>query len=778
MHRKKRRWNPLQKKITALYERLSRDDEQQSESNSITNQKKYLEDFAKANGFHNIRHFTDDGYTGTNFNRPGFNALLEEINAGNVAILCIKDMSRIGRNYLQVGFYTEILFPQKGVRFIAVNNNIDSDNPTDNDFTPFLNIMNEWYAKDTSKKIKAVFRNRMENGLRCSGSTPYGFYRNPEEKQHFYIDEEAAAVVRRIFNMAANGISVANIRDTLKAEKVLIPAAYQAQATGRIQMHHSYSDPYRWSTGTVVNILERQEYLGHTVLGKTVCENFKTKQRRRLPPDQWLFFPNTHEAIVDQDTWDMANKLRKRSPRRVAKGTYTHRLSGLVFCADCGSRMGYSAPPYERIVAGTVRDSDSSYQCGNYRGSKRGCSSHHIKASDLEAAILHAVQTVSQDILQDETDFINQLMTQWKQQHKQQHVEDQKELSRTKKRLAELDSLIQGLYESKINGTMPERQIQKLISRYDEEQLQLESRVLELEKATEATALKEADITRFTALVKKYKHITELTDPMLYSLIDRVEVHAATGGNTRYRQQQIDIHFSFVGHYLPSVPSISEEERIAQIDAAYEERLKQKRKKSNKRRDAWLATLKEDAPNDPESAAKLERYYEKRRASGKKHYYKQKAKEAEDPEIIARKAERQKRAHFNKMTIAELDSLAETDAFAAEVLRIRREKAAEKNRKAKERRTARAAADPEYAALLAARQAASKDKRNEKTRAARATLKERAKNDPDAAAEYEALKEKERRNANRYNAEKRARLSGLSELVEPEVTCKITATHI
>ena len=268
-------------KITALYERLSRDDEQQGESNSITNQKKYLEDYAKAKGFRNIRHFTDDGYSGTNFNRPGFNSLLEEVKAGNIGIICIKDMSRIGRNYLQVGFYTEILFPDKGVRFIAVNNNIDSDNPTENEFTPFLNIMNEWYAKDTSKKIRAVFRNRMESGLRCSGAVPYGYKRLSGDKQTLHLDEESAAVVRRIFKMAAEGYTVTSIAETLTNEKVLIPSAYWEQQEGMESRNHAYHDPYLWTTTTVGYIIERREYLGETVLGKTICENFKTKKRRK-----------------------------------------------------------------------------------------------------------------------------------------------------------------------------------------------------------------------------------------------------------------------------------------------------------------------------------------------------------------------------------------------------------------------------------------------------------------------------------------------------------------
>lgn len=233
-----------QGKITALYERLSRDDELQGESNSILNQKKYLEDYARKNGFNNIQHFTDDGYSGTNFNRPGFQSMIAEIEAGHIATVIVKDMSRFGRNYLEVGFYTEIQFPSKGVRFIAINNNVDSANPTDNDFTPFLNIMNEWYAKDTSNKIRAVFKSRMQDGKRCSGSIPYGYKRVPGDKQTLHIDAEAAAVVRRIFDMAASGASLAQIGQTLSDEKVLIPSAYEERHHPEAARNHSYHDPY------------------------------------------------------------------------------------------------------------------------------------------------------------------------------------------------------------------------------------------------------------------------------------------------------------------------------------------------------------------------------------------------------------------------------------------------------------------------------------------------------------------------------------------------------
>ena len=314
---------PANSKITALYERLSRDDDLQGESNSIINQKKYLEDFANAKGFKNLRHFSDDGYTGTNFNRPQFNALLAEIEAGHVDTVIVKDMSRFGRDYLQVGFYTEILFPDKGIHFIAINNGVDSENPTENEFTPFLNLMNDWYAKDTSRKIKAVFHNRMQSGLRCSGSIPYGYMRKPDDKQTLHVDPEAAAVVRRIFHMAAEGIPVRQIADTLHREKVLIPNAYAEKYHPESCRGHAYHDACLWTGTTVSAILDHEEYLGHTVLCKSVCINFKTKKRRKATPEERLFFPDTHEAIIDQETWDMAQRLRKRSVKS-RNGTITH----------------------------------------------------------------------------------------------------------------------------------------------------------------------------------------------------------------------------------------------------------------------------------------------------------------------------------------------------------------------------------------------------------------------------------------------------------------------
>lgn len=296
-------------KYTALYERLSRDDEMQGESNSIVNQKRYLEEYAQAQGFKNIRHFTDDGYSGTNFKRPGFQKMIAAIEAGEIDVVCVKDLSRFGRDYLKVGFYTEIMFPEKGVRFIAINNSVDSANPTENDFTPFLNIMNEWYAKDTSNKIRAIFRSRMQDGKRCSGAIPYGYRRDPEDKNHLLIDEEAAKVVRRIYQMVIDGMGSQAIANQLTADNVLIPSAYLEQSEHGESRNHSYHDPCRWNCTAVSYILDKQEYMGHTVLGKTICENFKTKKRRKARPDELIIFENTHEPIIDAETWHLVQNF-------------------------------------------------------------------------------------------------------------------------------------------------------------------------------------------------------------------------------------------------------------------------------------------------------------------------------------------------------------------------------------------------------------------------------------------------------------------------------------
>ena len=774
-------------KITALYERLSRDDEQAGESNSIQNQKKYLEEYARQKGLRNIRHFYDDGYSGTNFNRPGFAALLEEIEAGRVETLVVKDLSRFGRNYLQVGYYTEILFPKKGVRFIAINNNVDSATPQDNDFTPFLNIMNEWYAKDTSNKIKAIFKSRMKDGMRCSGSIPYGYKRKPDNKQTLIVDEPAAEVVRKIFRLACQGNSTTAIAEILTAEQVLIPAAYAALHNPKNCRHKSVTDPYRWNATTVGYILDRQEYLGHTVLGKSICENFKTKQRRAATPDELMIFPDTHEAIIDQDTWDIARKIRMKKKPRVANGTYSHRLSGLVYCADCGARMGFISPDARH--GDKHYDSDSAFQCGNYRSTAAECVSHYVKTSVLEAAVLQAIQTVSKYVLENEAEFIDQLRAVWNEHQTRATNSGQQELAEARKRMSDLDGKIQKLYESALNGLLPERQAQRMIQQYDEEQILLEKRIEELESLVQQDEIKEVDTSRFIALVKKYRDCEELTDTMLYAFIDRIEVHKATGGRTVYRQQKIDIHFNFIGNYYPPEETISEEERIAAIEADQLRKKQEKGKRAAERKKQKLEALRMAAEaGDPEAISKYEEHLANQRERNQKRRQKLKEAREADPEYLSQLEEKERikrekmleterkrmerASRKKKLTRAELKEKAKTDPVAAKEWEALKTKEAEARQRKKEREEARMAADPEYAAMMAERKAEYVRTRTAKRKAEREALVELAKTDEEAARKLAEM----RKYQSEATLRSRQKMVADAEAGDPDAIARYEAT--
>lgn len=573
-------------KITALYERLSRDDELQGESNSILNQKTYLESYARQQGFSNLRHFTDDGYSGINFNRPGFAAMVREIEAGNVGTVIVKDMSRFGRNYLQVGFYTEIMFPDKGVRFIAVNNSIDSAKPQENDFTPFLNIMNEFYSRDTSNKIKAIFRARMQDGKRCSGAIPYGYKRDPEDKNHLLIDEEAAKVVRRIYQMVIDGMGSQAIANQLTADNVLIPSAYLEQSEHGESRNHSYHDPCRWNCTAVSYILDKQEYMGHTVLGKTICENFKTKKRRKARPDELIIFENTHEPIIDAETWHLVQKLRRRTRRKLANGSYSHRLSGLVYCADCGKRLSYSSPQSQHRPDGKTYDADSSFRCPTYKSMYGECTMHYIKSSTLDKLVDEAVRKIARYVLRNEQAFLEQVRVLTSADQKHTQSEDKKELVNIKKRIAELDNYIKRLYEGNASGKIPDRQFEKLMAQYDSEQQELEERVKEIEVSIHEIQQESENGQQFVRLVQKYRDLTEIDQTALNEFIDKVVVHEATGGRTADRSQQIDIYFNFIGQFM--VEDTEEEllmqEQEAQRLADLKERERKDRRNETVRR--------------------------------------------------------------------------------------------------------------------------------------------------------------------------------------------------
>ena len=533
-------------KITALYERLSKDDELQGESNSISNQKEFLSRYAKENGYINIKHYTDDGYTGRNFNRPAIKELIKDVEDGKVGTVIVKDMSRFGRNYLQVGFYTEILFAKKQVRFIAITNNVDSDseNPNQNDFAPFLNIMNEWYAKDTSNKIKAVFSNRMNEGKRCSGSIPYGYNRLPHDKQTLVIDPVASKVVIEIFELAAKGENPASIARILTERQVLIPASYTLQYHPEQCNHKTELGNCNWHPNTVRTILNRREYLGHTILRKSVATNFKTGTRRQTSKDEMLFFESTHEAIITQELWDKAHKtLIKRPRKQTDKESKTQGIfSGYLFCADCGNRMSFQT---YSLKDGTKR---FAYRCSRYNTVVNPCSQHYITENVVNQLVLHSLKRILRRVIQDEKGFCDELRQKWEVENQNRPQQHKNDLVTAQKRFLELDTLITGLYENYISGILPERQYKSLMLKYSDEQSNIESKIKTLQTEMQESKETVFQADKFIKLIKRYKEPTELTADMINDLIDKIVVHEKVGEKNN-RQQQVDIYFNFIGKF-------------------------------------------------------------------------------------------------------------------------------------------------------------------------------------------------------------------------------------
>lgn len=558
-------------KITALYERLSRDDELQGESNSITNQKHFLEDYARKNGFVNIRHFTDDGVSGTTFDREGFQSMIAEVEAGNVAVIIVKDMSRFGRDYLKVGFYTEVMFKEKGVRFIAINNGIDSSNQQDSDFTPFLNIMNEWYARDSSRKIQAIFKARMQEGKRVSPSVPYGYRRDPDDKQHLIIDPEPAAVVRRIFKLVLEGNGVNRIADILYADKILIPSAYAEKYYPENQHSKSFHDPIRWTNQTIIHILEKREYMGHTVLGKTISESYKTKKRRKATEDELMIFENTHEAIIDEETWNNVQRLIETKRRPKKNGAPPCRLSGLLYCADCGSKLSH------RYNSRNKYDADNSYGCSSYRQYTRNCTMHYIRVSVVEKLILEAIREVSAYALSNEKEFVKKVREASDVQQEATMKEYRRRLGKAKRRHEELDDLVKKLYESFATGKIPEKHFDRLLSGYDNEQTTLEAEMQELQTGLDRYGADSVRADRFLELVRRYTDFSELTTPMLNEFIEKVVVHEADK-STGDRVQKVDIYLNFIGAF--TVPKME-----AALTAEQEAREQRKLQARNRERE-------------------------------------------------------------------------------------------------------------------------------------------------------------------------------------------------
>ena len=527
-------------KITALYERLSRDDfgkddDQQRESNSISNQKAMLEEFAARQGFTNIVHFTDDGISGTCFDRPGFLAMMKEVEAGNVEYLCIKDMSRMGRDYLKVGQIMEIL-RQRGVRLIAINDGVDSARG-DDDFTPFRNIMNEYYARDTSRKIRSTFQSKGKSGKHLTGTVIYGYLWN-EARDQWLVDPEAADVVKRIFAMTIEGYGPYQIASKLKEEKVLIPSAYLAQHGEGVNKNKTFKDVYGWGSSTICNLLEKREYLGHTINFKT-RKHFKDKKSHYVPEDEWTIFENTHEPIIDLATWERVQELRKQR-KRPNRYDEVGLFSGLLFCADCGSVL------YQQRYENKTRKQDC-YICGNYKKRTHDCTAHFIRTDLLTAGVTANLQKVTSYAAKHEKQFMKLLIEQNEDGGKRRNAAKRKELDAAEKRIAELSAIFKRLYEDSVTGRISDERFAELSADYEAEQKQVKSRAAELQaelaKAQEATVNAE----KFMKVVRKYTSFEELTHTLLREFIEKIVVHECSYDENGTRRQDIDIYYSFVG---------------------------------------------------------------------------------------------------------------------------------------------------------------------------------------------------------------------------------------
>ena len=528
-----------QQLITALYPRLSHEDELQGESNSISNQKRILETYAKQNGFSNLRWYTDDGYSGANFQRPGFQAMLADIEAGKVGTVIVKDMSRLGRNYLQVGMYTEMIFPQKGVRFIAINDGVDSAQG-ENDFAPLRNIFNEWLVRDTSKKIKAVKRSKGMSGKPITSKPVYGYLM--DEDENFIIDEEAAPVVRQIYSLCLAGNGPTKIARMLTEQQIPTPGTLEYQRTGSTRRYHPGYE-CKWATNTVVHLLENREYTGCLVNFKTEKPSYKMKHSIDNPIEKQAIFENHHEPIIDRETWERVQELRKQR-KRPNRYDEVGLFSGILFCADCGSVM------YQQRYQTDKRKQDC-YICGSYKKRTADCTAHFIRTDLLTAGVLSNLRKVTSYAAKHEARFMKLLIEQNEDGDRRRNAAKKKELEAAEKRIAELSAIFKRLYEDSVTGRISDERFTELSADYEAEQKELKERAArlreELSKAQEATANAE----KFMNVVRRHTTIEELTPTLLREFVEKIVVHesVALDGKRRgkLRRQEIEIYYSFVG---------------------------------------------------------------------------------------------------------------------------------------------------------------------------------------------------------------------------------------
>ena len=578
-------------KITALYERLSRDDELEGESNSIVNQKKILEEYASKNNLTNIIHFTDDGISGTQFDRPGFMEMMNGVNTGNIGCIIVKDMSRLGRDYLKVGQCMEIL-RQKGVRLIAINDNVDSFYRED-DFTPFRNIMNEWYARDTSRKIQSTFRSKGESGKHTASTPPYGYIKDKKDKDKWIVDEKAAQIVRRIFNLTMDGAGPYKIAKILEADKIDIPAYHQQKMGYGLHQSKNFEYPYRWCSSTIASILKKKEYLGHTVNFKT-RKHFKDKKSKYVSEDKWLIFENTHEAIIDQETFDNVQRIRGNVKRYPDGWGEYHPLTGLMYCADCGSKMyvhrtnNYKNIPY--------------YVCSNYKKVPCGTlcpSAHRIKAEVVLNLIQETLKDIKNYLDEDNEAFLHSIQNEMEEKEKVEIEKQRVRLINNKSRIQELERLMCRIYEDMILEKIPSSRYEILNSQYETEQRDLSREIEDLEFVISRYENETDRARKFISLISRYENFNELTNTMINEFVEKIIIHERDRKGSQTSKQKIEIYFNFIGNYEVPKEELSEEERS---------KLEEEERKINERRD------------------RLHQNYLKRKANGKQQEYEERYK--------------------------------------------------------------------------------------------------------------------------------------------------------
>lgn len=521
-------------KITALYCRLSQDDGREGESNSIVNQKAMLKEYALKNHFKNIKFFVDDGWSGTNFDRPSFRELESLVEDGKVGIIIVKDMSRLGRNYLQVGMYTDVVFPDNDVRFIAINDNVDSLVQTEFDMTPIRNFCNELYARDTAKKIKSSFKLKGERGEHLASTPPFGYMKNPNNTKEWIIDEDAAKTVRYIFQLCVNGLGPTQIAKRLQAEKILTPTAYWNQQKGLDLPLY----PYKWVNETISRILEKVDYTGCTENFKTTSKNYRSKKRIDNPKDKRLIFEDTQPAIIDKVTFDTVQEIRKHKRRRTTTGKLSL-FSGKVFCADCGEKLYYC----------TTNDFDESkdfFTCANYRSNTGSCSAHYIRNVTLYKLVFQHIKNVLTYIQQFEHTFVKKEIEKANEKHYDQVRKAKKDIINLQARNDNLDILFKRLYEDMVSGRISTERFDLLSADYEQEQKQIKEEITRLQDLIDEGEQERYDLNQFLKNVRKYTEPEILTTEMVNELIDKIIVHAPDK-SSGHRKQKVEIYYKAVG---------------------------------------------------------------------------------------------------------------------------------------------------------------------------------------------------------------------------------------